>query len=211
ALAAAVAAPLALAACGGSAPDDRASGATTRQKTVTPAPRRVGDIRLTDVAGARPVRRALRARTGGVLVVFFGYASCPDVCPTTLARVASAVRRLGRDARRVEVALITVDPARDTPRVLAGYGRTWFTRGFVALRPATPGELARTERAFGAAHRRVPDGHGGHAIVHSAQVYAVDADGRVTTTWRAGAGVAALRAGLARLLDSDTSTGRGPA
>lgn len=76
------------------------------------------DFRLNDHTGKV---RTLADFRGKVVVVFFGYTHCPDVCPTTLAEMASVMKRLGKDAERVQVLFITLDPARDTPELLAQY------------------------------------------------------------------------------------------
>ena len=100
-----------LAACGG---DDRQLVGLTRD----PAPQ-VDAVDLPDVSnGGEPFQ--FRAPEGGLLVVYFGYTNCPDVCPTTMADLRTALGDIGDDADRVDVAMVTVDPARDTP-VLTDY------------------------------------------------------------------------------------------
>ena len=76
---------------------------------------------------------------GKVVVLFFGYTHCPDVCPTTMAELSQALQQLGPDdAKRVQVLFVTVDPARDTPALLAQYVPA-FNPTFVGLRPADRG------------------------------------------------------------------------
>ncbi len=67
--------------------------------------------------------RTLADFKGKVVLVFFGYTHCPDVCPTTLAEMAGVMQNLGKDADRLQVVFITLDPERDTPALLAGYDR----------------------------------------------------------------------------------------
>ena len=88
------------------------------------------DFALTDAAG-KP--RTLADYRGKVVVLFFGYTQCPDVCPTTLAALAQTMKSLGADASRVQVVFVTVDPERDTGELLASYV-TAFDPSFVALR-----------------------------------------------------------------------------
>ena len=110
ALLAAIAACLLLAGCGAEGPSFRSSDITGLE---------IGrDFKLIDHNG-QP--RSLADFRGKVLVVFFGFTHCPDVCPTTLAELARALKQLGPDAQRVQVVMITVDPQRDTPEVLKPY------------------------------------------------------------------------------------------
>lgn len=76
--------------------------------------------------------RTLRDFAGSVVALFFGFTQCPDVCPTTLAKLSAVREQLGRDGRRLNVVLITVDPERDTPPVMQAYMRN-FDPSFVAL------------------------------------------------------------------------------
>ena len=76
------------------------------------------DFKLTDPAGKT---RTLADFRGKVVVIFFGYTQCPDVCPTTLADLAAAMKILGKDSARVQVLFVTVDPERDTPALLSQY------------------------------------------------------------------------------------------
>ncbi|MCX8006146.1 MAG: SCO family protein, partial [Burkholderiaceae bacterium] len=74
------------------------------------------ELALRDPSGAQ---RTLAEFRGKLVLVFFGYARCPDICPTTLADMAEVKRRLGKDGDRLQVIFVTVDPERDTPQVLA--------------------------------------------------------------------------------------------
>jgi protein SCO1 len=120
--------------------------------------------------------RSLADWRGKAVVVFFGFTHCPDVCPTTLAEVANAVKQLGPDAGRVQVLFVTVDPERDTPEVLGKYV-TAFDPGFLGLY----GDDAATRRAakeFKVYYeKRKADGS--YTVDHSGQSYVIDPQGRL--------------------------------
>jgi len=132
-------------------------------------------LSLTDHLG-QP--RTLADWKGKVVVVFFGFTQCPDVCPTTLATMADVVKRLGPDGDRVQVLFVTVDPERDTQAVLAPYV-TAFDPRFVAMlgnKEAT----AKAAREFRVFFQRVPGSHPGtYTIDHTAASYVLDREGRL--------------------------------
>ena len=140
-----------------------------------------------------------RAAAGHVLYVYFGYTSCPDVCPTTFTDLGHALRDLGSAARRVDVAFVTVDPQRDVAQVLEPYLGS-FVHGGHPLRPRTQQELATVERAFGASSTvtRHPDGR--VDVSHSAASYVVDDRGRIIDQWAFGTTPAAMTSDLRILL-----------
>jgi protein SCO1/2 len=120
--------------------------------------------------------RRLEDFRGKVVVLFFGFTHCPDVCPTTLAETAQALKALGKDADRVQVLFVTVDPERDTQEVLAKYVPAFDPR-FLGLR----GDLAATQRAAKEfkiyfEKRKAGDSY---SVDHSAQTYVLDATGRL--------------------------------
>ena len=167
---------------------------------VPPRERNVGSVSLPEVRPGQPDRPfAFRAQPGHLLFVFFGYVSCPDICPTTLSDLRKAVRLLGPDASRVELALVTVDAERDTAGALAPYVESYVAGGH-ALRPATQAQLASAERAFGAtsAVTRAPNGK--IEVSHTADSYLVDDSGRVALVWDYGTGPAYLASDLRHLL-----------
>jgi len=130
-------------------------------------------LELTDQTGR--VRR-LEDWRGKVVVLFFGFTHCPDVCPTTLADLAQAMKSLGPDAERVQVLFVTVDPERDTPDVLGKYVGAFDPR-FLGLY----GDAAATQRAareFKVFYekRKTADGY---SVDHSGQTYVIDAQGRL--------------------------------
>jgi len=130
-------------------------------------------LALTDHNG-KP--RMLEEFRGKAVVVFFGFTQCPDVCPTTLADVAGALKKLGPDAARVQVLFVTVDPERDTPQLLAQYVAA-FDPGFIALRGDLPATQAAAKE-FKIFFEKRKTG-GGYTIDHSAQSYVLDGQGRL--------------------------------
>ena len=143
--------------------------------------------------------RTLAEFQGKVVVVFFGFTQCPDVCPTTLAELAAARRELGADGARVQGIFVTVDPERDTPELLRAYVAA-FDPSFVALR-GSPEQTLAAAKSFKVFYNRV-EGRtpGGYTIDHTAGSYVFDAKGRVRLFTRHGTGQAALVADLKRLL-----------
>jgi protein SCO1/2 len=140
-------------------------------------------VAVPEVATGRPdAPFALHAAPGKLLIVYFGYASCPDVCPTTMADLGKALGRLGEDAEAVEFAFITVDPARDSSAVLAPYVRSFIPTGH-ALRPPDQSTLAAAERAFGARSSLSRDLEGRVEVSHTPLCYVVDAGGRIRLEW----------------------------
>jgi protein SCO1 len=143
----------------------------------------------------------LRAQPDRLLVVFLGFANCPDVCPTALAEVGQVVDRLGPDANRLDVAMLTVDPVRDTPEAL-----TAFAQGFVdrshALRTEEPAELQAIVDAFGATAASEHD-HAGNTtqVGHTDHTYLVDERGDVILTWTADMTADDLTSDLRILID----------
>jgi protein SCO1/2 len=136
-----------------------------------PAP----EMALTDQQG-NPFQ--LSAQQGKVVLLFFGYTSCPDVCPTTLADMARVARELGGKAEGIQVAFVSVDP-NDTPQKLGQYVKL-FNPAFVGL-SGSDIELKRAMNSFQVkAQRRDTPGSGvGYSIDHSAFTYVIDKQGRL--------------------------------
>jgi protein SCO1/2 len=133
------------------------------------------DFALTDHTG-KP--RALADFRGRVVVMFFGFTNCPDVCPTTLAQLAAAVKKLGTDGDKVQVLLVTVDPERDTPQVLSQYV-TAFNPRFLALRGSDE-ETARVAQEFKIIYQKVAGARpGSYTMDHSAGTFIFDTQGRL--------------------------------
>jgi len=128
---------------------------------------------LTDHRG-RSVRPADWA--GRPVMVFFGFTWCPDVCPTTLSDISLWLEELGADADRMIVALISVDPERDTPDVLADYVSN-FDQRILGL-TGSADEVAQAAAEFRATYRRVAKDAGDYTIDHTAGVFLFHPDGR---------------------------------
>jgi protein SCO1 len=156
-------------------PFDSALGAAFRTSVLQPTPP-APEIRLMASDGTE---FRLSQRRGQIVVLSFGYTSCPDVCPTILAKLAQARARLRAPASKVQVVFVTVDPTRDTPdRLRAHMDR--FDRTFVGV-TGTREELARVQQAYGIVAQQGPprDRPGAILVDHSAPVYVIDQDGRL--------------------------------
>ena len=153
---------------------------------------------LTDAQGQR---RSLQDFKGKVVVVFFGYTQCPDVCPTSLQELADTRRLLGPDGDKLQGVFVTVDPARDTPELLRAYIAN-FDASLVAFVP-TPDELAEVARAFKIYYKKV-DGKTptSYTMDHSAGSYVYDTQGRLRLYTRYGAGAQVLSEDIRTLLRS---------
>jgi len=137
---------------------------------------------------------SLQTLSGAPAVLFFGYTRCPDVCPLTLTRLTRAARQAGAD--RLQIVLITVDPAHDTPPVLANYVRR-FGPSVTGL-TGDSAAVAAAMAAYGA-HTMAPVRHGAHGggdhpaqLAHSAVLYGVDRQGNLRVVMSEGAGEDAL-------------------
>ncbi|MBS0307594.1 MAG: SCO family protein [Proteobacteria bacterium] len=140
------------------------------------------DFALTDHNG-KP--RTLADFKGKVVVVFFGYTQCPDVCPTTMAELAGVMQKLGPQADKVQVLFITLDPERDTQALLAQYVPAFDVR-FLGLR----GDKAATDKVakeFKVFYQKVPGKEAGsYTIDHTAGSYVFDSQGRIRLFMRHG-------------------------
>jgi protein SCO1 len=155
----------ALAGCDGGGPQFRSTDITGAPYGHT--------LELADHTG-KP--RRLEDWRGKAVVLVFGFTHCPDVCPTTLADIALALKELGPDAERVQVLMVSVDPERDTPQALAKYVSAFDPR-FVALR----GDLQATRKAaqeFKVYFEKRKQGES-YTVDHSAQSYVIDPQGKL--------------------------------
>jgi protein SCO1/2 len=141
-------------------------------------------LELPDASGKL---RTLADFNGRVVVVFFGYTQCPDVCPTTMAEISEVRQKLGPDGDKLQAVFVTVDPERDTAEVLAAYVAN-FGRDVVGLR----GTLDQTKAAaqeFKVFFAKVPGSStGSYSIDHTAGSYIFDPKGRVRLFLRQGSG-----------------------
>jgi protein SCO1/2 len=154
------------------------------------------DFKLTDHNG-QP--RSIKDFAGKVVVVFFGFTQCPDVCPTALAELAEVKRALGKDGDKLQGIFVTVDPERDTPEVLKGYMAN-FDPTFLALR-GTPEQLAAMAKDYKVYYKKV-DGKTptSYTMDHSAGSFVYDTQGRIRLYTRYGSGAQALADDIRLLL-----------
>lgn len=145
--------------------------------TVRMPPTTLPDLAFTDSRGA-PFH--LSALHGRITLVYFGFTSCPDLCPTTLVELQQVRKKLGSDAAKVAVVFVTLDPERDTPTQLARYVAL-FDPTFTGL-TGTSDQLAAARSAFGvtATKRELPSSALAYTIDHSSLVYVIDRTG----AWR---------------------------
>jgi protein SCO1 len=156
-----------------------------------PAARQVGAFSLTSHTGAAFGAADL---AGHPTLVFFGFTHCPDVCPTTLVKLA-AVKRTGA-LPDLRVLFVSVDPGRDTPAVLAAYVHA-FDPDFIGA-TAAPAEIARIAQKFGVAVARVDLPGGDYTMDHSAAVFLLDRRGEIVAVFTPPFEVAPLAADLRR-------------
>ena len=140
----------------------------------------------------------MRAQPGHLLVVYFGYTNCPDFCPTTMTNVARAQQDLGDDGSRIDVAMVTVDPERDTA-VLADYVRS-FVPDAHALATDDAALLATVAEPFGVSYQVSTKPDGSIDVAHTTFLYAVDEHGSLVITWPSGTSADDLAADLRQLL-----------
>jgi protein SCO1/2 len=154
------------------------------------------DFALTDHNG-QP--RSLKDFAGKVVVMFFGYTQCPDVCPTSMAELAEVKKLLGKDGERLQGLFVSVDPQRDTPEVLKAY-MTNFDRTFLALY-TTPEKLEALAKDYKVYYKKV-DGKTptSYTMDHSAGSYVYDTQGKLRLFTRYGSGAPALAADIKLLL-----------
>lgn len=131
-----------------------------------------GPFRLTSQTGQIIDSDALRGRP---YAIFFGFAHCPEICPTTMIDMQRLLDRLGPLAKEFKVYFVSVDPERDTPDMLRDFLAS-FEPHIVGL-TGTAAEIAGVAKAFGAYYRKVPTGDGDYTMDHSAFVYLIDARG----------------------------------
>ncbi len=138
-----------------------------------------------------------------VTVVFFGFTQCPDVCPTSLSEVRTALASLGPESRDVQVVMITVDPERDTAETMKEYLQV-FSDGlpteFLGL-TGTPEQIHQAAKAFRAYYAKVPTPDGSYTMDHSASYYLLDKSGQARVLVSNQAGSEALAQDIKQLLN----------
>ena len=132
------------------------------------------DFRLNDTTGKA---RSLADFRGKVVVLFFGYTHCPEVCPTTLASLARVMRTLGPAAQDVQVLFVTVDPERDTPDVLAKYVPS-FNPSFLGLY-GDPQATAQAAAVFAVSYEKHAEQGADYTVDHSVGSYLIGRSGKV--------------------------------
>lgn len=164
-------------------------------------PFEVGALSLPDVSTDPPSELRFKAPPEGLLVVYFGYTNCPDICPTTLGELSAALDLLTVGERsRVSVAFATGDPERDTAEVMVKYLGHFFD-GAHALRTDDPARMAEVTRAFDVTiEKETPDARGDYAVGHTSALFAVDPSGRVPVMWPTGMEPEDLARGLRAML-----------
>jgi len=152
-----------------------------------------------ELADHNGAQRTLADFKGKVVVVFFGFTQCPDVCPTALTDLAEVKRLLGPQGDKLQGIFVSVDPERDTPEVLKAYMGN-FDPGFLALRP-TPAQLPEVAKAFKIFYKKV-EGQTptSYTMEHSAGSYVFDTQGRVRLYTRPAIGAQGLADDIALLL-----------
>jgi protein SCO1/2 len=143
---------------------------------------------------------SFQADPGKVMVVYFGYTACPDICPTTMADLKVALSKLGTRAQQVEVAMATVDPGRDSADILERYVHTFIPDGHV-LRTDDDSALRAAAEAFGADYAVTTSADGNIEVEHTTLLYAVDDQGKLVLSWAFGTSIDDLRNDLEILVD----------
>ena len=134
------------------------------------------DFSLVDPDGKT---RTLADFKGKVVVMFFGYTQCPDICPTTLTEMQQVMTLLGPQSDKVQVLFVTVDPDRDTAEILRQYVPAFDSR-FLGLRPADQAELEKVAKDFKIYYKKVPGSSpGSYTMDHTAGSYAFDPEGHL--------------------------------
>ena len=184
-------------ACGDDGPGELAGAVRT-------PPLEVSGVSLpaVDDGGEEPL--TMQAPPGELYLIYFGYTSCPDVCPTTMSDISVALDDLPDDlAERVTVAMASVDPERDTGEVVAGYLDHFFDRS-LALRTDDPDALATAADAFGVQWEIEEHASGvAYDVAHSAVTYVVDDTGTVVVEWPFGFDSEAMASDLRILLEEE--------
>ncbi|MEZ5406984.1 MAG: SCO family protein [Acidimicrobiales bacterium] len=185
---------VALTSCGSDSGDSTFSG---YERTPTP---QVGDLTLPAVApDGTETQLAMKASDGKVMLVYFGYTNCPDICPTTLSDVRQALGDLGDEASNVELTMVSIDPEVDTPDVLSNYVRS-FVPDAMAVSTLDDTRLREAAEGFGADYGK-EEVDGKLQPYHTTSLYAVDPEGDLVLSWTFGTTPDDLAADLRLLLE----------
>lgn len=140
----------------------------------------------------------LAKQRGSIVLIYFGYTHCPDVCPTMLSDWARAKRAIGEDSTKVRFVFVSVDPERDTPEIAAAYAKQ-FDRSFIGL-SGTPAEIEAMKRAWKIA--AYPEGDPrtkSYTVAHPSHSFLVDEEGVLRLMYRPGVRSEELAQDLQRL------------
>lgn len=136
-----------------------------------------GAFSLTAPDGSKVTDKTLAAKP---FAIFFGFTRCPEVCPTTLARMASLRRQLGKDGDKFEIVFVSVDPEHDKPADIGSY-ISLFNTPILGL-TGTAKQLATIQKGYGVYVKKVPLEGGDYTIDHTAAIFLMDAQGKFVTT-----------------------------
>jgi protein SCO1/2 len=156
-----------------------------------------GPFTLTDSMGKRVTEQSFR---GKYMLFFFGYTSCPDICPAGLQLMAGALEKLGPKAERITPVFISVDPERDTPEKLAGYVKNFDPR-LVGL-TGTPEEIAAVTKAYKVYYTKTPNKEhpDDYTMDHTSIIYVMDPNGEFVTHFTPATSVDEMAAKLRKIL-----------
>ncbi len=135
-----------------------------------------GPFTLVDDTGATVTEKTL---AGKPYAIYFGYTYCPEVCPTTLFDLSRWIKELGPDADKLNYVFVTIDPERDTPKLMRAYLSSFDKRirGFTG----TPEQIATIAKEYRVYYRKIPTSDGSYLMDHSAMIYLMDARGKFDT------------------------------
>jgi protein SCO1/2 len=150
-----------------------------------------GPFSLTDQNGQTKTDADFHGR---YVLLYFGYTNCPDVCPTTLAVIADTIKQMGAKASDLTPVFITIDPARDTPKILKSYLGS-FGPQFVGL-TGSAGEIKKVAGDYRVYYAKHPLKGGGYGMDHSSELYLVGPDGKLRMFYDAGIDAKSLAADL---------------
>ena len=144
-------------------------GLTLRAQVQSGATKIGGPFTLVDDTGVQVSEADLK---GKPTVMYFGYTFCPEVCPTTLTDLVQWMQMIGRDADRLNYVFVTVDPERDTPKVMHDYVSAFDPR--IRGLTGTSEQIAKVTKEYGVYYKRIPTSDGGYVMDHSAVLYMMD-------------------------------------
>jgi len=174
----------------------RAGRAPELHGTLLQPPLPAAEFLLTSAGGDRTGPQEHRGR---LVVLFFGFASCPDVCPLTLQRLSGAIGSLGDRGDDVQVILVSVDPDRDTPEATNDYAQSFDPR-FIGV-TGSEDELREVASRYGIFFAANPvEGESGYSVDHTASTLVLDRRGRLAMIWPFDTAEAELASDLAWLL-----------